>query len=219
MNIDTAMRRKIEHGLGQEQAVCGDHHHIVRRGAQALNRCERVFRTLAACAERWRLNQRQSRLKRVLFDRRGHIFHASSGGAVRLREHQRHLKTLGVNRRQRCGGEGGGAGKYYFESLSHECSAIPIFLNTRNNSTVSPCRAPLLNNCHAPSGHSGADAFPCTISQRQAVFAVLSTGCCNMPAKYCNIGASDSPRGSLAMQSPVCQTGLSLRASAVKTGP
>src|SRR5260363_308191 len=77
-------------------------------------------------------------------------------------------------RRQRCGGEGGGAGKYYFESLSHECSAIPIFLNTRNNSTVSPCRAPLQNNCHAPSGHSGADAFPCTISQRQAVFAVLS---------------------------------------------
>ena len=80
VDVEAAVRGRVEHGLRQNQPVGGHHHHVGILGAQQ-GLCFFV-------AQRCGLGDGQTQFKRGLFDRAGLKLHAAAFGAVGLGEHQ-----------------------------------------------------------------------------------------------------------------------------------
>jgi hypothetical protein len=97
MDVERPERRELQHRLGQEEAVGGDHDGLGRRGAQARERIGGL--------ERLRLEQIEAARDGELLDGAGGRLAAAPRGAVGLREDQRDFVLRLQKPRQRPLGE------------------------------------------------------------------------------------------------------------------
>lgn len=80
MDIEAAQTGQVEHDLRQDKAICRNHHDVGVYGTQ-------FSLSLGRLQTGW-LADRESAPQRGLFDRAGRKFHAASGRAIRLRQHE-----------------------------------------------------------------------------------------------------------------------------------
>ena len=92
MNVQTPLRRKVQHPLRQDKAIRSHHHGIGIRLQQGFACSRSIFGILAIQSQAQRLNHANPMLQRTLFDGRGLQLHATASRAIRLCQHQWHFK-------------------------------------------------------------------------------------------------------------------------------
>ena len=107
MDVEAAAGRRVQHPLGQDQAIGSDHHGVGPRLANLGFGCGGVFRVFSVQSQAARLCHRHAVGHRILLDGRGLEFHATAGGPVGLAQHQNDLETRAVQALQGHAGEFG----------------------------------------------------------------------------------------------------------------